>query len=95
MGVKIIIKREVPTDKQDELRPLLLKLRSMASTQPGYISGVTLRHIDRPQEYLVISTWQSKEDWEAWFNNPKRQELQGQVDALLGQETSYDVYLYG
>lgn len=95
MGVKIIIKRNVPADKQEELRPLLVQLRALATTQPGYISGVTLRHMDRPNEYLVISTWQSREDWDRWTQNKQRQEVQDTIDTLLGEESDYDVYLYG
>ncbi len=95
MEIKIIITRKVPKDKQDQLRPFLLQLRALATSQPGYISGETLRNLDSPEEYLVISTWKSKEKWDAWFNNPQRQEVQKKIDDLLGQKTTYSRYLYG
>ena len=95
MEIKIIITRTVPKDKQDQLRPLLLQLRALATSQPGYISGETLRNLDNPEEYLVISTWKSKENWDAWFNNPQRMEVQKKIDSMLGQKTTYARYLYG
>jgi heme-degrading monooxygenase HmoA len=95
MAVKIIIKRKVPRGKEGQLLPLLLELRSKATTQPGYISGETLRNVDEPEDYVVISTWQSVEGWKAWEVNKGRGEIQKKIDSLLGEKTSYGVYYYG
>ncbi len=95
MAVKIIIKRRVSKDKQAELLPLLIQLRALATSQPGYISGETLANIDDPEEYLVISTWQSLDDWKRWYSSEQRQEIQNTIDNLLGQKTEYSCYLYG
>ena len=95
MAVKIIINRKVPKGKEAELLPLLVQMRSMATTQPGYISGETLRNMDDPEEYLVISTWQSAEVWQAWHSSPERAEIQQKIDDLLGRKTQYGAYFYG
>ena len=95
MAVKILIKREVPEDKIKDLGPLLKRLRILATNHPGYVSGETLRRYDQPGEYLVISTWQSVEDWEAWEKNGERQEISRMIDSLLGTKADYQVYLYG
>ena len=95
MTVKIIIKRKVPQGKEAELLPLLIDLRSLATAQPGYVSGETLRNVDDPEDFLVISTWQSIDDWKAWAANQRRLEVQRKVDALLGKKTQYGIYLYG
>ncbi len=95
MAVKIIIKRRIPKGKESELLPLLIQLRSRATTQPGYISGETWSNVDDPEEYLVIGTWQSADDWIAWKANKERSELQDKIDALLGEKTEYGTYFYG
>ena len=92
MTVKIIIKRRVPESMVTQLRPLLIKLRNLAMNQPGYITGETLKRIDRPGQTLVISTWNSKEEWRQWSANAERTSVQAQIDALLGQPTEYEVY---
>ncbi len=76
------------------LSELLVELRSIANRQAGYISGETLRNVNNPEEYVVISTWRSLEDWERWFANEKRAELEGKVDALIGSPTIYKIYSY-
>lgn len=92
MTVKIFIKRDVQEKNVIELTMLLKRLRSLTLNQPGYISGETLRRIDKPNECMVISTWRSVEDWNSWVNNEKRGKIQAEVDQLLGQETEYAIY---
>lgn len=94
MAVRILIKRKVPQGKNAELSKLLRDLRSRTMSQRGYISGETLRRVDHPGENLVISTWESLEDWEKWADSMARNEIQNKIDALLGEKTQYEIYEY-
>jgi len=67
----------------------------LATSQSGYISGETLRNVDNAEDYLVISTWKSVDDWKSWVSNSQRAEIQDKIDALLGERTEYSIYLYG
>ncbi len=62
--------------------------------QEGYIGGETLKRIDDPGEFLVISTWQTIDDWKKWFQNRERTKIQDEIDALLGRKTEYAIYHY-
>jgi heme-degrading monooxygenase HmoA len=95
MAVKILIKRLVPESRAKDLMPLFRRLRNFAMKQPGYISGETLIRMDRPGEYLVISTWQSIDYWRKWVASAQRAEIQAEIDAKLGEETNYEIYQYG
>jgi heme oxygenase (mycobilin-producing) len=95
MAVKVLIKRRLPVDKARDMLAIFRKLRGLATQQEGYISGETLRNHDRPDEYLVISNWQSIEAWRHWLSNRERQELQAEIDLMLEEQTTYDVYHYG
>lgn len=95
MAIKIIITRRVPKSKEAQILPLLLDLRSRAIIRPGYISGETLRNVHDPEDYVVISTWKSIEDWKSWEMSRERGEVQAQIDALLGGKTVYGIYFYG
>lgn len=92
MTVKIFIKRKVQDQSVVELTLLLKKLRALTLEQPGYISGETLNRIDKKNECMVISTWRSVEDWNGWVNNPKRIEVQTNIDRLIGEDTEYAMY---
>lgn len=94
MSVKILITRTVPADKGREMLQLFREMRSLATAQPGYISGETLKSNDRPDVFLVISAWESAADWETWLLSKERQEIQAKIDALLGGKTHYEMFHY-
>ncbi len=94
MAIKVIIKRKVSESREKELGVLLRQLRSLSMSHPGYISGETLRRFDKPGENLVISTWQSADDWREWVLSKERAEIQDRIDALLGEKTEYEIYTY-
>lgn len=95
MAVKILIKRKVPQDKARKMIPLFRQMRASAANQAGYITGETLRSLDNPEEFLVISTWQSSEEWKKWLQSADRKKVQSKIDELLGGETRYEIFHYG
>ena len=95
MSIKVLIKRTVPQEKSREMLNLFKEMRSLATGQDGYISGETLKSTDRLDVFLVISTWASSADWENWLKNKERQRIQSKIDALLGGNTSYEMFQYG
>lgn len=92
MPVQVIIKRKLRVDNPKTLIPLLTELRNHAKDQPGYISGQTLKNIDNPEEYLVISTWETADDWKKWLQSKERRIIQGRVDSVIGERTFYEVF---
>ena len=63
MAIRVLIERRIVPENQPLLSSLLMRLRSKAMQARGYISGETLRSLQDPNEYLVISTWNSLDDW--------------------------------
>jgi len=94
MAIKVFIKRAVPEHKLEALKPLLRTVRNQAMNQPGYISGETFKRLDRPGESLVISTWQSMDDWRKWVLSEERAEAQEKIDYLLGEKTEFEIYAF-
>lgn len=95
MAVKVLIKRIVPKSKAKQMIPLFREMRSLVVNQKDYISGENLRNLNDPEEFLVISSWQSSDAWFRWLNSSERQDIQEKIDLLLGGPTHYDVYHYG
>jgi heme-degrading monooxygenase HmoA len=93
MAITVTIQRKF-TDSQTaaNLAPLIVRLRSQAAIQPGYITGMTFRCLDCPGEFLVISTWDSLEDWNNWLHSEERKTIQKQIDEILNETTRYRLY---
>lgn len=83
MAVRILIEREIEPGQEVKLLQFLMHLRSEAMHAKGYISGETLRALNDPNKFLVISTWNSFEDWKAWEKSPDRERFQEAMKPFL------------
>ena len=93
--VKIMIKRHIKEGKTKDVFALLNKQRAKAMTQRGHLKGETLMSYQNPQCLLVISTWQSMENWLAWKNNKDRAANEAELEQFLESPTEYDEYIFG
>ncbi len=94
MTVRVVIEREVEPGQEARLQHLMTQARSKAIRSKGYISGETLRAIDNPNKFLVLSNWNSVEDWKAWESNPERKKLQEDLAPLLLGREKLTIYTH-
>jgi heme-degrading monooxygenase HmoA len=93
MSIDVMIKRKVMPGRQaKELVPLILHLRALATYQPGYISGTTLCNLEHPDECLVVSRWETIDDWNRWRNSQQRTEIEQKIEMLIGEKAEYTIY---
>jgi heme-degrading monooxygenase HmoA len=81
--VKVLIERHVQKGKEGYLIELLNKLRTELISQPGYVYGELLQSVEDKSTIFALSTWLSTLDWKSWEGNPKRLEIESQIDSLL------------
>ena len=79
-------------NQPDKLVPLLREMNQRARTQPGYVSTNTLQSREDPDDYMVVSVWETEDAWKAWFVNPERKSIQDDIDSLIGERTFYEVF---
>ena len=93
MAIGVLIKRVTKHGENAKvLLPHIIELRSLGVRQPGYISGETFIHIERPDECLVISRWTSLEHWQQWTRDQSRIELDRNMEKHLVTQSEYNVY---
>jgi heme-degrading monooxygenase HmoA len=44
---------------------------SAAKKRPGWVGGQLLRPADRQDRRVIVGTWKSRADWEAWHHDPQ------------------------
>ena len=92
-AVEVLTKRKVKQCGNAKiLIPLILQMRALALCQPGYISGKTLCDLEHPGDCLVISMWETIEDWNRWKLSKERVHIEINIEALTGEETHYNIY---
>ena len=93
MAVSIIIRRTVKDETMaGKLAPLIVQLRSRVTVQPGFLTDQTFSCLDCDGEYMIISCWNTLEDWNKWMNSEERMAIQRQIDGMLGEKTLYRYY---
>ena len=96
MAIGVLIKRVTKHgDNAKVLLPHIIELRALAVRQPGYISGETFFNLDRPEECLVIGRWTTIELWQKWYQDPRRIELDENMEKHLGAKPEYSIYGIG
>ena len=53
-----------------------------AEQRPGWVAGQLLRPVDKPQDRVIVGTWESRDAWEAWHRDPAFRETRGRLDGL-------------
>jgi heme-degrading monooxygenase HmoA len=95
MSVKVLITREFKEDRIKDANQYLMKLRSMATVQAGYVSGQTLISSVNPNRVVVVSTWISEKRWADWQADEKRKEFSKKMEELLKGPEQSEVFLVG
>ncbi len=95
MAVKVLITRLLKPGALVDAALALSQLRGQAMVQPGYISGETLVSRDEPNKLVVVSTWDSFEDWRRWRDNPLRAAGEGRLENYLASPVGYEVFNMG
>lgn len=95
MAVKILIKRKFKEEALKHASAMLIKARTNAMGNKGYISTETLVNYDDPRSVLIISVWQEKEDWDRYEESAARKEHEDKYAGLFEGSTEYDVFKMG
>ena len=95
MSVKILIKRKFKEEALKNASAMLIKARTNAMGNKGYISTETLVSYDDPQSVLIVSMWQSKEDWDRYRDSATRKEHENKYAEMFEGPTEYEVFKLG
>jgi heme-degrading monooxygenase HmoA len=53
-----------------------------ARKAPGWVGGQLLRPGDKPDRRVMVGTWKTRANWEAWHHDPKFAETRQRLDGL-------------
>ncbi len=93
MSIKIMIKRRFKEPVSAETLEIIDEIRMKALKDKGYIGGETLVNCDDSKEVLVISSWSSLEEWEAWYEKKEWEELEKKLLPHLDGEVNVTAFM--
>ena len=95
MSVKILIRRKFRKEAVKDAADMLMKARTNAMGNKGYISTETLVNYDDPQSVLIISMWQSKDDWDTYRDSDTRKDHEDKYARMFEGPTEYEIFTMG
>lgn len=87
--ITVLVERQAKEGKEGELIELLKKLRTIYTSQPGYISSKILQSVEDKSSILAVVTWSDTAARKAYANNPKRLEIIPKIEGLLTEPPKY------
>ena len=90
--IRVIIEHKAKdTEKMIEV---IREVRNEAMKQRGYIMGETLVNTEDSTNVLVISSWESLDDWKAWDKSETRIKMKGRINELLKEPYTVRTFHY-
>ena len=53
-----------------------------AAAMPGWIGGQLLMPLDRLNKRVIVGTWHTRADWEAWHKDPMFEQTRQRMEGL-------------
>ena len=75
-----------------EVEPILMQLRSHAMQYPGFVSAENLVSEEDSSVVIIISTWETIENWRTWVRSRRTQDLLQQAQAVVAEAARVTAY---
>src|SRR5215470_7683444 len=62
---------------------------SAAKKASGWMGGQLLRLAEKPDRRVIVGTWRTRADWEAWHHDPQFMKTRQRLDALESAPSDY------
>jgi len=62
---------------------------SAAKKRPRWVGGQLLRPADKPDRRVIVGTWRTRADWEAWHQDPQFAETRRRLDGLESEPAEH------
>jgi len=75
-----------------DVEPILMQLRSHAMQYPGFVGAENLVSEEDLSVVIMISTWETVENWRTWVESRRTRDLLRQAKAVVMQAARITTY---
>ena len=75
-----------------DLEPILMQLRSHAMQYPGFLSAENLVSQEDLSVVVMLSTWETIENWRTWVESKRTRDLLKQAKAMVLEAARITTY---
>ncbi len=81
--IRVLIERNIAEGLEHYYDRTIKRTVSTVVQAPGCISGESLKDTNNCNRRIVMSKWESKEDWDQWFRSDARRQVISEITPML------------
>jgi quinol monooxygenase YgiN len=81
--IRVLIERNVAPGLEDYYDATIKRTVSSVVKAQGCLAGESLKDPNNPSLRIVMSKWQSREDWDRWYFSSERREVIAEITPML------------
>jgi heme-degrading monooxygenase HmoA len=82
----VVTTMKLTPDASGEWDSLIRDRFRSAHNREGWVSGELLSPVDSPDTRVIVGTWRSRADWEAWHEDPAFRATRVRLDELQSED---------
>ncbi|PKM22213.1 MAG: antibiotic biosynthesis monooxygenase [Gammaproteobacteria bacterium HGW-Gammaproteobacteria-14] len=83
--IRVLIERQIIEGLERPYSNAITQMMQAIVRAPGFVSGESLRELDRPNHHLVLSAWSSRHAWQRWAVSRERRDALDAISPFLGE----------
>ena len=83
--IRVLIERQIIEGLEHPYSSAITTMMQAIIQAPGFVSGESLRELDRPNHHLVLSAWSSRHAWERWAVSRERREAMEAISQFMAE----------
>jgi heme-degrading monooxygenase HmoA len=81
--IYVLVERHIAEGMETTYELAAQRALEAAHRAEGFISGETMRDLQRPNHHYLLSKWRSLHDWKRWYYSDERYNVMNQVNPTL------------
>lgn len=81
--IYVLVERQIADGMESTYEVVARKALKSAYRAEGFVSGETLRDLQRPNRHYLLSKWRSLHDWKRWYYSDERYDVMNQLTPTL------------
>ena len=81
--IRVLIERKIAEGLERYYDSTIKRMVSQVVKAPGCIAGESLQDTKNTHRRIVMSKWESIEDWDRWLHSQERKQVAAEISPLL------------
>lgn len=90
--VTIVTGIELKQGREQEWDAAMQERMAAVKDQPGWVGGQMLQPEGEPARRLIVGTWQKRDDWRRWHEDPQFASTREELDDLTAGSEQHEWY---